>query len=254
MDFIRKILFFLLGNKLYFKTISKSFILLYRAGLLSGIKKFETHYFVKSLIRTGDLIIDIGANFGYYTSIFARAAGENGRIYAVEPVPLYRELLMSNTRKFNNIEYLPFALSKADGRSEMVVPGSKKYRHGLTRLSDGHDRSENNIIEVELKEASGAFSHLDAIDYLKCDIEGHEGVVIPLLKNMLQKYLPIVQIEIEKSNFDNLDTLFTSLKYKAYFVDGKKLREYSEGKMYYSDLIYIPEHRIIELTNNKLIY
>src|SRR5439155_20225707 len=41
---------------------------------------------VKQEVRPGQTVLDVGANLGYYTLLFARAVGVSGRLYALEPV------------------------------------------------------------------------------------------------------------------------------------------------------------------------
>ena len=56
---------------------------------------FEARLF-GAVIQPGATVVDVGANFGYYTVIGARAAGPTGRIYAFEPDPGARDLLRRN--------------------------------------------------------------------------------------------------------------------------------------------------------------
>ena len=45
------------------------------------------------LINSGDVCIDVGANFGWYTTLMAELCGHTGEVHAFEPVPQsYREL------------------------------------------------------------------------------------------------------------------------------------------------------------------
>ena len=42
----------------------------------------------RSLLRPGDTVVDVGANFGYYTALAASIVGSRGRVYAFEPSPV----------------------------------------------------------------------------------------------------------------------------------------------------------------------
>ena len=46
-----------------------------------------------SLVKKGDVCIDVGANFGWYTTLFYTLAGRRGRSIPSSPFPLtFREL------------------------------------------------------------------------------------------------------------------------------------------------------------------
>ena len=64
---------------------------------------------VKREIKEGDLVIDVGANIGYYTLIFAKLVGEKGKVYAFEPEPRSFKLLKKNVEenKYQNIMMVP---------------------------------------------------------------------------------------------------------------------------------------------------
>src|SRR5215218_1819947 len=42
---------------------------------------------VKAILREGDVCLDVGANFGWYTTIFQKYCGPTGEVHAFEPVP-----------------------------------------------------------------------------------------------------------------------------------------------------------------------
>ena len=44
-------------------------------------------------IKNGNIVLDIGANKGYYTSLFSTLVGKHGAVHSFEPVPeTYKEL------------------------------------------------------------------------------------------------------------------------------------------------------------------
>ena len=51
---------------------------------------------VKTIVRTGDIVIDAGANLGWYSVVMARLVGSDGRVLAFEPEPQNFALLAKN--------------------------------------------------------------------------------------------------------------------------------------------------------------
>jgi FkbM family methyltransferase len=70
-----------------------------------------------SQLRTGIVVVDVGANIGHYALLASGAVGPAGRVHAVECSPETRSLLENNVRKNNlqNVEIHPFAASDKQG-------------------------------------------------------------------------------------------------------------------------------------------
>ena len=63
-----------------------------------------TEYLINSgIIKKNDIVIDIGANIGYYALIESQLVGKNGKIYAIEPIKSTYKTLQTNV-KFNHLE------------------------------------------------------------------------------------------------------------------------------------------------------
>src|SRR5256885_8821899 len=62
-------------------------------SIFRSYEPFETSLLAAE-IRPGMTIVDVGANIGYYTLLFSKLAGDNGRVYAFEPEPQNFALLL----------------------------------------------------------------------------------------------------------------------------------------------------------------
>lgn len=217
---IKPFLFRLLGADSYLKLISTAFLRLYLRGLLR--KRFPEHYFVRKMVKPGDVVIDLGANLGYYTIPLSRAVGEAGKVYSVEPVPMFVNILKGNLNlsPYNNVEIIPNALGSEEG-AEVIMGISVKQgvlRHGLTRVLEkpGEDSSYRTFT-VATRTPQGVFGNLPGLNFIKCDVEGYEVHIMPQFREILQKHKPMVQIEIgPKENREKMFALFSGLGYEAY--------------------------------------
>jgi hypothetical protein len=61
---VKKIMYKVLGQELYLKTMHIFFFKFYDLGLLKNNFSFKYHYFVKRIINEGDYVVDLGATLG----------------------------------------------------------------------------------------------------------------------------------------------------------------------------------------------
>lgn len=242
---IKQVLYKILGVKNYLIVVSRLFFISYSCGFLRKNKTFDCHYFIKNLIQKGDHVIDIGANLGYYSRLFAKLTGPKGKIYSVEPVTLFREILKINTSGFKNTTIIPYALGTEDDKSiVMGIPKSNKYlRHGLTRVLD---KDENEPFEFTFNEKmftpATLFGKLERCDYIKCDVEGYEIHIIPQLEFLLKPFHPIIQIEIEPANRKTISDFLSSLSYSDFYLKDELLFPVGENLLEIEgDLFFIPQ-------------
>ena len=64
-------------------------------------------------IQPGDTVLDLGANIGYFTLLFAKLVGNNGIVFAFEPEPQNIALLTKNIKinNYKNVTLVPKAVS-----------------------------------------------------------------------------------------------------------------------------------------------
>ena len=246
-NIIKRLLFRNLSFKHYLLVLSKSFLLLYKLGILKNRPLYKYHYYLKSVIKKNDVVIDIGANLGYFSIPFSKWVGPKGIVYAVEPVKPVREVLERNIRKIKNIKIIPYALGNEN----------KNIRLGnITRQNKGFIASGSHFViedktivldefTAEMKKGSELFGNLGRLDFIKCDVEGYETFIIPELKDILLKHKPVMLIETrrEKRNF-LVDFLF-NIGFHGYVLEGKKLYPSTEiEEKMEDDILFVHQDKL----------
>ena len=245
MTWIKKILARFLSQSAYLRTLHRAFFLLYRMGFLKNNPAFSYHYFIKQLIKPEDVVVDLGANLGYFARTFSDLTPK-GRVVAIEPIPLFYSVLQHFLGKRENVELYNLALGKEPGSVYMVMPETDGFiRTGLPHVaSDEAELHQFKHQKVEIASALTFFEKIGPFSYLKCDIEGYEGVVIPEILDVLNRVRPLIQIEIAEKNKAFLLQAIERMGYGRFSVlKGQLVRE--SGQIHQEgDYLFIPNEKI----------
>lgn len=220
-----RILYRLLSLENYLRVVSRMFFLYRALGLGRGGRALEYVYHLPQLVKQGDKVIDIGANLGYYTCPLADLVGDSGRVYAVEPVPVIFSVLKRNVGKRRNVELLNYALGEECRTIEMAndsVASVGYFGTGRNFVSEGELSKDAVRFTAQMKRGSELFGGMEKIDFIKCDIEGYERVVLPELRPLIEKFHPTVLVETDGESRQQIIRMFTELGYSAYMLVGGK--------------------------------
>jgi len=136
-------------------------------------------------IKKGGVVLDIGANIGYFTLIFARLVGDNGKVYAFEPDPANFALLKKNVEinGYKNVVLVQKAVSNYDGLLKLYLSEKNPQDHRIYDWNDGRKFVEAQAVRLDeyFKNYAGK------IDFIKIDTQGVEGAVIEGAVATLQK-------------------------------------------------------------------
>src|SRR5258706_899943 len=131
----------------------------------------EEYAALKHDTRAGATILDVGANVGCYTLLFARWVGDAGHVYAFEPAAasragLERHLALNGLSR--RVTVRPEAISDQTGSAPFIDAGT----HGANRLVPVATRETRSVPSLSLDEFCGASGI--SPDVIKIDIEGAE--------------------------------------------------------------------------------
>jgi FkbM family methyltransferase len=243
--FIKITIFKVFGQLGYLKLLNITFFTAYKLNFLKNNPTYKYHYFSKNLIKPGDTVVDIGANLGDYSVLFRQWIGASGKLYSVEPVPVYNKILNWRLKKYSNVIIFPYALGLEEKNVMLVTPGQHGYlRTGLPFVFDADNEKSLDTFEfkfeAKMKKASELLKDIPKIDFIKCDIEGYEEFVIPEMKNILIKHKPILQIETTGNHKKVVESVLFEIGYKKYELEDGILRNAeSITKIEFGDFIYI---------------
>lgn len=222
-----RLLYRLLSLEGYLRVVSKIFFLYRALGIGRRGRALEYNYHLPQLVGQGYTAIDIGANLGYYTCPLADIVGDKGRVYAVEPVPVIFSVLKRNVAGRKNVTLLNYALGAEERTIEMAndsVAAAGYFGTGRNFVSEGELSGEAIKFTAQMVRGSRLFADLERVDFIKCDIEGYERVVIPELKPLIEKHHPTILIETDGPTRHDIIELFTEMGYRAYMLqDGREV-------------------------------
>jgi FkbM family methyltransferase len=170
------------------------------AGYLPEGRDFEAFM---QLVRAGDVVVDVGANFGLYALNAALYARPMGRVFAFEPAPAAFATLQRNivsNEMGSAVTAIQAAAGAAPGRAQFHIGEDVSFSslHRTQRIGE-----EANTVEVEVVSLDTALSHVPAVDLLKIDVEGGEAEVLQGARALLKRSPgAIVQFEFSHKNID----------------------------------------------------
>ena len=184
--------------------------------------------FVKDKVKKGQIVVDVGANIGYYTTLLASLVGETGKVYAFEPDRENYELLKRNisANNLSNVIAENMAVSDVTCEIEMFYSNDK----GDQRIYNSNDgRSSYKVKAITLDDYFKSIN--EEIHFLKMDIQGAEGMALIGMKTTINKNKSILlNVEywpygLEKCGFGsyNLLKLLESLGLDFYDLNNEKL-------------------------------
>lgn len=171
-------------------------------GLWCAISGLEYEPELRWLIETSDadsVFVDVGANIGVYSVLYASKHRRPHRVYSLEPSPQAFELLRYNIDQNGLTACItPLQCGMADRSGICTLDGeaSKWNSLRITSIEDTSETASEGSIHVisltDLVEQQG----LTRLDFLKLDAEGQEGQILQSSLEVLRRFRPKIIVEV----------------------------------------------------------
>lgn len=113
-----------------------------------GYEDSSISYAIYGIVHRNDLVIDLGASFGYYTLYLSRLVGENGVVYSIEGRENIFKLLDGSIsiNKLKNISLYNKLVYRKSGL--FMVDSTAFNEHNLINIFDD-DKARRNVINMQ---------------------------------------------------------------------------------------------------------
>ena len=233
-----KLKFFKLANKLFerYYFIYKPLYFFYK-----NISDRQKIALFKKNIKQGMRVLDLGANIGFYTVLFSKLVGENGKVFAFEPDAKNYKHLEESAKKLYNAVVEKKAVSDKTGKINFYISKDLNVDHHSYDTGEGREYEEVDAIALD-----DYFLDNIKIDFIKIDIQGYEPVALKgMSKIMRQPGRMIVFGELwpyglqkAGSSAEEYLQFLKSHGFKIKFFEGEiDYNEKAKDKNFYTDFI-----------------
>lgn len=155
---------------------------------------YEMHVrrFVESILRPGMTVLDVGANIGFHTMLFASIVGKEGRVLAFEPNSENCRLLLLSAAEndFPQVKLFPTALADTTGA---IFLTSSTGSNGALLPNRRETLMNPNCTVVACDRLDRLVD--EKIDFIKLDIEGAEYRALLGGIELIKKWRPMLCVE-----------------------------------------------------------
>lgn len=236
--------------------------------LINGIREPYLTNWIQTHTHNTDVVIDIGANIGYYTLQLAQRAK---LVYAIEPVPENFERLYHHIHfnKYHNVIPINAAIGRRSGEEQIYISPSSN----LSSMKPASGAKYIKAIPVKVWSLDDVIYHNDydvVPTMIRMDVEGYETEIIRGAKELLKAKTPLTivmelhsmlipyvdymtMLEILSNNGFKVSAAFKETSPLLYQSSiGKTLYDMVQGtsgikpgynKVTYQDLLYKPQYR-----------
>jgi FkbM family methyltransferase len=155
--------------------------------------------FISRNVKQGARIIDIGANFGWYSLLLAQHLHQECHIDAFEPHPVTSAWLRQHL-DMNRVTCVALHTVALGEREASLAIHDVKDNSGGAYLDAAADDPGVASVRVITLDQFAEDAGLDRIDFIKLDVEGFERAVLAGGAQTLARFKPPLMVEVCPAN------------------------------------------------------
>lgn len=132
-------------------------------------------------IKKGDVVLDIGANIGFYTAILSDLVGSTGKVYAFEPDKTNFSYLQRNAAGLKNVFLINKAVSDTTGTITLYQSDLLNVDHKTYATNDYTSKTEIECVAID------DIIPEHKVDFIKIDIQGYEYFAFKGMQKIFKK-------------------------------------------------------------------
>ncbi|HWJ57634.1 MAG TPA: FkbM family methyltransferase [Vicinamibacterales bacterium] len=139
-------------------------------------------------VRHGDVVVDAGANWGYFTLLAASLAGPAGRVLALEPDPRQFAALAANAALNPSAPITPHQAAASSEAGRLTLSGYRDddRNRGVSRVGAArHDGPRFDVAAVTIDDLTAS---CPAVALVKIDVEGAEDLALAGMRRGLAEH------------------------------------------------------------------
>lgn len=156
--------------------------------IYKGITDSDKLNAIKTIVKSGDIVVDIGANIGFTTLYLSKLIGPSGKVFSFEPDKLNFHHLKENTTHLKNTRISNCSVGSTSSYTYLYQSQNLNIDHQTYDNGEGRKRTKIKSISLD-----DYFKNKPIPAFIKIDVQGYEyQVALGMKKLMKNKNLSIL--------------------------------------------------------------
>ena len=172
--------------------------------LLDGFWEMWLTQFMARFVEPGMTVVDVGANYGYYSVLLADLVGPEGLLHAVEPNPVAGRFLRDtlSLNGFDRRTTIHHLAAGADDTAQATLAVAATEPKNAHLIQGGDAVSDEFALHsVAVRRLDSLLAGTERLDFIKIDAEGAEQDIFAGMQDCIGRWHPAIVMEFNAGRY-----------------------------------------------------